>query len=73
MPVQRLKLKTNKGERPVLKQISSLMRYLIPSTSRAQLSHSLARFSFELGGNSNQTVHSNSEFTWNFELEITSI
>ena len=33
-------------------------------------SHSSARFSFELSGNSNYIIHCNSNYVQNFELEI---
>ena len=36
-------------------------------------SHSSARFSFELSGNSNYIIHCNSNYVQNFELEINSI
>ena len=45
------------------------------NTGWAQLirSHSSARFSFELSGNSNYIIHCNSNYVQNFELEINSI
>ena len=47
----------------------------IPSTGWVRLirSHSSARFSFELSGNSNYIIHCNSNYVQNFELEINSI
>ena len=45
------------------------------NTGSARLirSHSSARFSFELSGNSNYIIHCNSNYVLNFELEINSI
>ena len=47
----------------------------LESTGWARLirSHSSARFSFELSGNSNYIIHCNSNYVQNFELEINSI
>ena len=44
-------------------------------TGQARLirSHSLARFSFELSGNSNYIIHCNLNYVQNVELEINSI
>ena len=56
--------------------ISHLLRMMSPTvTGWAQLirSHSSARFSFELSGNSNYIIHCNSNYVQNFELEINSI
>ena len=48
---------------------------MITITGWARLirSHSSARFSFELSGNSNDIIHCNSNYVQNFELEINSI
>ena len=47
----------------------------VGDTGQAQLiqSHSSARFSFDLSGNSNYIIHCNSNYVQNFELEISSI
>ena len=45
----------------------------ITGWARLIQSHSLARFSFKLSGNSNYIIHCNSNYVQNFELEINSI
>ena len=42
-------------------------------SARLIRSHSSARFSFELSGNSNYIIHCNSNYVLNFKLEINSI
>ena len=50
----------------------SILDDLGDSTGQARLirSHSLARFCFELSGNSNYIIHCNSNYVQNFQLEI---
>ena len=52
-----------------------LIKCVFSYTGWARLirSHSSARFSFELSGNSNYIIHCNSNYVQNFELEINSI
>ena len=45
-------------------------KYMYTGWARLIRSHSSARFSFELSGNSNYIIHCNSNYVQNFELEI---
>ena len=47
--------------------------FVFTGWARLIRSHSSARFSFELSGNSNYIIHCNSNYVQNFELEINSI